>query len=548
MVTSASGINIPIGQTYRAPGPYDEDYRSIARREQLAQILQQQALQPIEAGSYQGIQAPISPLQGIAKVLQGYLAGQQSDEADQARQMLALKAENNKRALSNLEPIEMPQKMARALSQTNAPTNTPTAYSSINEGPPVAQPQEPVAQAMPVSPMGGTQPLTAGQAPQTGQVAPQRTQMPMLFSDPKVNAQFINIMGEQEYAKQLARTLEPTTEMKNIGAIYGTNSPEYKAEMQKFIFKNSYVSPTTVAEGAALIPAGQSTPTYIGSKGGIQQQFGPNGLTAGPIFGYGPTAAEIERQQAAGKGLGGAQTTPATRIDENQNVVATTQAENMGLPSLSSGQPSLSGGQPSSTKPVVVGINPVVTKAGEQINQNWITNQLEPAQVAGIAAKSAIDNIRVLKNIDLTTGFGTEAQKNAANVLATFGVKDAAKFATNAQIFESKVYESLVDTLSKQKGPQTDKDFTNIQKTYAQFQNTPQANQFLLDVAEAKAMEDQRKANYYQEAAAMPQVRGNLSAITNAWQKHTEKDSLFNVPLTDKTGKQYTLSQKYGIK
>ena len=81
-------------QGYLAPGPYDEDYRSIARREQLAQILQQQALQPIEAGSYQGIQAPISPLSGIAKVLQGYFAGKQSDQADQARQDLALKAQN----------------------------------------------------------------------------------------------------------------------------------------------------------------------------------------------------------------------------------------------------------------------------------------------------------------------------------------------------------------------------------------------------------------------------------------------------------------------
>jgi hypothetical protein len=544
MVTSASGINIPIGQTYRAPGPYDEDYRSIARREQLAQILQQQALQPIEAGSYQGIQAPISPLQGIAKVLQGYLAGQQSDEADQARQMLALKAENNKRALSNLEPIEMPQKMARALSQTNPSNDGQIANSNYGEGmPPVAQPQEPVAQAMPVSPVSGTQPLTAGQAPQTGQVAPQRTQMPMLFSDPKVNAQFINIMGEQEYAKQLAKTLEPTTDMKHIASIYGVNSPEYKAEMQKIVFKGGYVPGQIVTEGGALVPAGANTPSYIAPYRGIQQQVGANNqVTSSVIPGYAESAQAIKQAEALGTGTAKAMTTPATRIDEpTGNVVATTEAANMGLPTQA-------GGQPQSTKPVVTGINPIVTKAGEQLNQQWITNQLEPAQLAGTAAKNAIDNIRVLKNIDLTTGFGTEAQKNAANVLASFGIKDAAKFATNAQIFESKVYESLVDTLSKQKGPQTDKDFTNIQKTYAQLQNTPQANQFLLDVAEAKAMEDKRKSDYFQDAAAMPQVRGNLSSITNAWKRHTEKDSLFDVPLTDKTGRQYTLSQKYGIK
>lgn len=541
MVTSVPGINIPLAQQYRAPGPYDEDYRSIARREQLAQILQQQALQPIEAGSYQGIQAPISPLTGIAKVLQGYFAGKQSDQADQARQDLMFKAMNDERTLSNLPPLENPRKMAQALSQSNAPTDTQIANTNYGEGmPPVAQPQEPVAQAMPISPMGGTQAPVTAQAPQ---VAPQASQMPMLSSDPQTNARLIRIMGPQEYAKQLAKTLEPTPDMKNIASIYGVNSPEYKAEMQKVVFKGGYVPGQIVTEGGALVPAGENKPSYIAPYRGIQQQVGANNqVTSSVIPGYAESTQAIKQAEALGTGTAKAMTTPATKIDEaTGNIVATTEAANMGLPTQA-------GGQPQSTKPVVTGINPIVTKAGEQLNQQWITNQLEPAQLAGTAAKNAIDNIRVLKNIDLTTGFGTEAQKNAANVLASFGIKDAAKFATNAQIFESKVYESLVDTLSKQKGPQTDKDFTNIQKTYAQLQNTPQANQFLLDVAEAKAMEDKRKSDYFQDAAAMPQVRGNLSSITNAWKKHTEKDSLFDVPLTDKTGRQYTLSQKYGIR
>jgi hypothetical protein len=97
---------MPTTQGYRAPGPYDEDYRSIARREQMAQILQQQALQPIDVGAYQGIQAPISPLSGIAKILQGYFAGQQMDKADEGRQDLLYKSENADRALVGLPPIE----------------------------------------------------------------------------------------------------------------------------------------------------------------------------------------------------------------------------------------------------------------------------------------------------------------------------------------------------------------------------------------------------------------------------------------------------------
>ena len=166
----ATGLNIPTAQGYRTPGPYDEDYRSIARREQMAQILQQQALQPIEAGAYQGIQAPISPLSGIAKVLQGYFAGKQSDSADQARQELAFKAENADRSLFGLPPVERnkPQQLAQAL-QTNpaTPAELPVPQTT------------PVAQSFPIGPSGATQNLPPVQempqnAPQAApQAAPQ---------------------------------------------------------------------------------------------------------------------------------------------------------------------------------------------------------------------------------------------------------------------------------------------------------------------------------------------------------------------------------------
>ena len=168
--------NVSTQQGYRAPGPYDEDYRSIARREQLAQILQQQALQPIEAGSYQGIQAPISPLSGIAKVLQGYLAGQQMDSADQARQDLLYKSENADRALVGLPPVERakPQQLAQALQQPvsttygegapptgMSPTGMPqTSMLSTS----VPQPQVmPVAQSFPIGPSGAYQNLPPNQ-------------------------------------------------------------------------------------------------------------------------------------------------------------------------------------------------------------------------------------------------------------------------------------------------------------------------------------------------------------------------------------------------
>ena len=167
---------MPTTQGYRAPGPYDEDYRSIARREQMAQILQQQALQPIEVGAYQGIQAPISPLSGIAKILQGYFAGQQMDKADEGRQDLLYKSENADRALVGLPPIERtrPQQLAQALQQ---PTSTiygegspPTGMSPTgmpqtsmpSTGVPQAQVM-PVAQSFPIGPSGAYQNLPPNQ-------------------------------------------------------------------------------------------------------------------------------------------------------------------------------------------------------------------------------------------------------------------------------------------------------------------------------------------------------------------------------------------------
>ena len=167
---------MPTTQGYRAPGPYDEDYRSIARREQMAQILQQQAFQPIEVGSYQGIQAPISPISGIAKILQGYLAGQQMDKADEGRQDLLYRAENADRALVGLPPVERtrPQQLAQALQQPAAttygegapptgmlPTGMPQP-GMPSTGVPQAQVM-PVAQSFPIGPSGAYQNLPPNQ-------------------------------------------------------------------------------------------------------------------------------------------------------------------------------------------------------------------------------------------------------------------------------------------------------------------------------------------------------------------------------------------------
>ena len=61
-------------EQFNVANPYQLQQQDLDRRQKMAEILQQQSFDPIQAGSYQGIQAPISPVQGLAKMLQMYLA------------------------------------------------------------------------------------------------------------------------------------------------------------------------------------------------------------------------------------------------------------------------------------------------------------------------------------------------------------------------------------------------------------------------------------------------------------------------------------------
>ena len=66
-------------EQFNVASPYQLQQQELDRRQKMAEILQQQAFEPVQAGSYQGIQAPISPVQGLAKVLQMYLSNKNQE-------------------------------------------------------------------------------------------------------------------------------------------------------------------------------------------------------------------------------------------------------------------------------------------------------------------------------------------------------------------------------------------------------------------------------------------------------------------------------------
>lgn len=69
--------------------PYTAESEAIARRIKMAELLQQQSMQPLETpGMAGGYQLAISPYAGLAKILQGYTARQAGRSAEAERKAL----------------------------------------------------------------------------------------------------------------------------------------------------------------------------------------------------------------------------------------------------------------------------------------------------------------------------------------------------------------------------------------------------------------------------------------------------------------------------
>ncbi|USE79477.1 hypothetical protein NDR89_23080 [Cupriavidus gilardii] len=172
----------------------------------------------------------------------------------------------------------------------------------------------------------------------------------------------------------------------------------------------------------------------------------------------------------------------------------------------------------------------VVTDAATSINDNFLKNSYQPVVDAGRSASDMQANISALRAIPLETGWGTEAVASAANVLTSLGIapKSAEALAANAQKFQSVAMDRLMTTLMAQKGPQTEGDAQRASQTFAKLSNRPEANQFILDLAQAKANQDQRRAAFYEQALPLAQKSGDLQRIDREWQKI--RGSIWNDP------------------
>lgn len=173
----------------------------------------------------------------------------------------------------------------------------------------------------------------------------------------------------------------------------------------------------------------------------------------------------------------------------------------------------------------------VATEAQGKINDTWLKTSYEPAiSAAGVARDSltAIKTARFALQGLGDTGFGTGAKVAAARVLAAIGVPNAEQFATNGAVFQQAAGARLLAVLGEQNGVQTEGDANRAKQIFASVASPKQANQFILDMAQAKAEWDQKRAAYFQEAMPYAQKQGDLQEIDRRWQRIAP--SVFDLP------------------
>ena len=151
------------------------------------------------------------------------------------------------------------------------------------------------------------------------------------------------------------------------------------------------------------------------------------------------------------------------------------------------------------------------------------------SEAARIGARSlpALQSNMAILDKGFDTGFGTETKAAGAKVLAALGVKDAEKYATDAQTFLGNASATVLQRQLEQKGPQTEADAQRITQTGAQLGNTKDANKFLINVAKAQINRDIEQRNFYDN---WWKTNRTYDGAEDAWYAGEGGKSLFERP------------------
>jgi hypothetical protein len=158
-----------------------------------------------------------------------------------------------------------------------------------------------------------------------------------------------------------------------------------------------------------------------------------------------------------------------------------------------------------------------------------VTEYSDISKAARLAAKTlpSIDANLSILNKGFSTGFGTETIAAGANVLSALGVPNAEKFATNAQVFQAKATEAVLQKQLEQKGPQTESDAQRIDQIGAQLGKTTAGNKFVLTTAKEQLKRDMEQRNFYD---TWWKTNKTYDGAEDAWYSGEGGKSLFDRP------------------
>ena len=168
--------------SFNIANPYQQQQEELARRQKMAEILQQQSFQPIERTRYAGIEAPISPYAGLAKMLQAYTGAKGQQKVSEERMALGERYRADQSAdFTNLAKMlsapavagsaAVPERQAGP-AMASATGNAPT-QAMDEEGNPVEMPYSAAKPAVASRIKGQIDPEMIGQfkTPETQQMA-----------------------------------------------------------------------------------------------------------------------------------------------------------------------------------------------------------------------------------------------------------------------------------------------------------------------------------------------------------------------------------------
>jgi len=158
-----------------------------------------------------------------------------------------------------------------------------------------------------------------------------------------------------------------------------------------------------------------------------------------------------------------------------------------------------------------------------------VTEYSDISKAARLAAKTlpSIDANLSILNKGFSTGFGTETIAAGASVLSALGVPNAEKFATNAQVFQAKATEAVLQKQLEQKGPQTESDAQRIDQIGAQLGKTTAGNKFVLTTAKEQLKRDMEQRNFYD---TWWKTNKTYDGAEDAWYSGEGGKSLFDRP------------------